>query len=389
MAETWNFDISGLNLWTNPAKTDCSGWPAILSFKIVKGTSNTIDVVKSTISSTDFTGSNWVGSILTNDEVKTYAQGTGTGTNTDNGGAWDSYLSQGFTNSLFNVLFRLQKISNQDISGVFEIAGFDGANWVSQGWTSTPPNLNYARTDGYTNFEPLTSDDHGTLVPIIFYNVVQAVTSNTCFAAGTPVNTDQGTVPIEELDHQFHTINNQPIVAVTKITSTDSYLIHIPKDLLGPNIPSQDTTISQLHKVLYNGVMTRAKELPGITKLAYNGQPLYNVLLDSYNKMTVNNLTVETLHPQANVAVLYKHITTNNLTDVERIKLINAFNTRIELTDGLRKAFFENIVLIIMLDILSKPEPSVKVTPYSVLRAFVPQCCLLACTEVKYPLRGT
>lgn len=203
--------------------------------------------------------------------------------------------------------------------------------------------------------------------------IIRTANSNTCFVAGTPVNTDQGLIPIEQLDHTVNTIDGQPIVAITKITSTDTYLISIPKDHLGPNMPSQEITISQLHKVLYNGVMTRAKELPRVSKVNYDGQPLYNVLLDAYGTMTVNNLTVETLHPTNNVAVLYKHITTNNLNGLERNKLIQAFNTRLALGDDLRKAFFENIVLVIMLDVLLEPKCNVKVTPYSLLKAFVPQ----------------
>lgn len=205
--------------------------------------------------------------------------------------------------------------------------------------------------------------------------------SNTCFVAGTPVNTDQGIIPIEQLDHVVNTMDGRSIVAISKITSTDSYLIHIPKDLLGPNMPSQEITISQLHKVLYNGVMTRAKEIYGVSKVAYDGQPLYNVLLETYGTMTVNNLTVETLHPQTNVAILYKHITTNNLCDLERHKLIQVFNKRLALGDDLRKAFFENIVLVIMLDVLLEPKCNVEVTPYSVMKAFVPQCCHVKLVE--------
>jgi hypothetical protein len=205
--------------------------------------------------------------------------------------------------------------------------------------------------------------------------------SNICFVAGTPVKTDQGLIPIEQLDHTVNTIDGQHIVAITKITSTDSYLIRIPKDHLGENAPDTETIISQLHKVLYNGVMTRAKQIPGVSKVDYDGQPLYNVLLDTYGTMIVNNLTVETLHPQANVAVLYKHITTNNLSDVERDKMIKVFNKRLALGDDLRKAFFENIVLIIMLDILLEPKCDVEVTQYSLLKAFVPQCCPVKLVE--------
>lgn len=201
-----------------------------------------------------------------------------------------------------------------------------------------------------------------------------SLNSNICFVAGTPVDTDQGPIPIEQLDHKTNTINGRPIVAISKITSTDSYLILLKANCLGPNQPSQDTTVSQLHKILYNGKMTAAQNLPNSNKIPYDGQPLYNVLLENYSTMTVNNLTVETLNPRSNIAILYKFITTNNIDTVGKNKLICLLNQKLEVTNNMRKAFFSNIMTMIMLNILLEPEQqSEEVTPYTVLKAFIPQ----------------
>ncbi len=55
--------------------------------------------------------------------------------------------------------------------------------------------------------------------------------------------------------------------------------------------------------------MTKAKHLvgqvEGVYNKKYNGEILYNVLLETYEKMMVNNLIVETLDPANIVAQLY------------------------------------------------------------------------------------
>lgn len=56
---------------------------------------------------------------------------------------------------------------------------------------------------------------------------------NICFPAGTPVTTDQGNISIENVDPNKHTINNKPIVKITKTISTDKYLICFKKNSLG------------------------------------------------------------------------------------------------------------------------------------------------------------
>ena len=153
--------------------------------------------------------------------------------------------------------------------------------------------------------------------------------SNICFIAGTPVTTDQGNIPIEKIDSAIHTIRNKKIVAITKTVTQDKYLVCFEKDALGKNIPSLRTTISKNHNLFYNGKMRMAKEFlkdfDNVVKVKYTKEILYNVLLEEHDKMMVNNLICETLHPENGVAKVYMALQTLSSEDQQSlIKKINA-----------------------------------------------------------------
>ena len=134
-------------------------------------------------------------------------------------------------------------------------------------------------------------------------------TSNICFPAGTPIKTDQGLVAIEKINTDFHTIDKQRIVDVTKTKTSDAFLVKFKKHALAKNYPSEDTVMSQKHKVLYKGKMCEAKSFLGagfkVEKVSYNGEVLYNVLLDKHGVMGVNGMVCETLHPEHVIAKLF------------------------------------------------------------------------------------
>jgi hypothetical protein len=135
-----------------------------------------------------------------------------------------------------------------------------------------------------------------------------------CFLAGTPIQTNQGKIPIEKLNPKIHTIRGKTIQAITKTITPDDSLICFEPNSLGNNLPSQKTVISMNHKIFYQGKMTKAKYFvgnTGIYKIPYKQETLYNVLLDSHDKMIVNNMICETLDPRNTIAQLYmslKHI---------------------------------------------------------------------------------
>jgi hypothetical protein len=137
------------------------------------------------------------------------------------------------------------------------------------------------------------------------------IISDICFPAGTPVNTDQGIIAIDKIDPLRHTINGKRILHITQTVTLDKYLICIEKGALGPHTPSSRTVMTKQHKVLYQGVLVPADRLldfpAGVKKVKYAGQLLYNILLEHYGVVRINNLTCETLHPNNAIAKLYLH----------------------------------------------------------------------------------
>ena len=77
----------------------------------------------------------------------------------------------------------------------------------------------------------------------------------------------------------------------------------------GKNIPCTKTEISKNHKVFYKGHMIKARNLVGVCEgvnySSYNGDILYNVLLETHDMMMINNLICETLNPTNIMAKIY------------------------------------------------------------------------------------
>ena len=152
--------------------------------------------------------------------------------------------------------------------------------------------------------------------------------SDTCFPAGTPITCNQGNIPIEKINPDIHTIRNKKILGITKTITQDKYLVCFEKDALGNNIPSQKTIMSKNHCIFYKGEMVPAKYFVGtidkIYKIEYRKKVLYNVLMEEYDKMVVNNLICETLHPKNGMAILYRNL--QKLNPEEQNFLINQYN---------------------------------------------------------------
>jgi hypothetical protein len=133
--------------------------------------------------------------------------------------------------------------------------------------------------------------------------------ANICFPAGTPIQTDQGIIAIEKINPAIHTIRKKPIVDITKTITADKYLVRFKKNALGLNYPTNNTLMSKEHKVYYQGKMCEAKtfldKFENVVKVKYTGEILYNVLMEDYSKIRVNNLMCETLHPDNIIAKLY------------------------------------------------------------------------------------
>lgn len=169
------------------------------------------------------------------------------------------------------------------------------------------------------------------------YNVVSnlfspypRVISCTCFPEKTPIRTDQGLIAIDEINPEKHTIRKKAICAITQTIHPDKYLICFEKNALGNNIPCEKTIISRDHGIFYNGKMRKAKafvnEFPNVSEVPYNGEVLYNVLMEEHDKMMVNNLICETLNPENGIAKYYRILP--SLTLEEQHEFVKKVNSR-------------------------------------------------------------
>jgi len=147
-----------------------------------------------------------------------------------------------------------------------------------------------------------------------------------CFPAGTPVTTDQGEINIELINPDVHTIFNKKIIAITETIMLENNIVCFEKNSFGYNVPNKKTYISKYHCINYNHKLIEAYKfvgrLRGVYYEKYNGELLYNILMEKHYIIKINNLKVETLNPKNFVAHLY----TNDYTDEEKINIILKMN---------------------------------------------------------------
>ena len=167
---------------------------------------------------------------------------------------------------------------------------------------STTSNVDTSAPGTYTVTYSATDSVGVTVTATRTVYVVVTLPTPTCFPAGTPVQTDQGELAIEQLVPGKHTVRGKSIIAITQTRPLQKHVVCFKKDSLCRNVPSQQTLCSKEHKVLYRGEMTKARDLAdmckNVKKVSYNGETLFNVLLEKHGKMLVNNMICETLHPE-------------------------------------------------------------------------------------------
>jgi uncharacterized delta-60 repeat protein len=180
--------------------------------------------------------------------------------------------------------------------------------WVGTNSSLTTDDTFYSTFDGIQAFNQ--SNINGKTLVFNLTNSIQFPISNICFVENSIVSTDQGLIEIQNIKEDYHSINNNKIICLTKTVTEEPYLICIEKDAIYKNVPSQKTLLSYNHKIFYNNNMISASELLdkglNVSKVRYTGEVLYNLLFNSYEKMLVNGLVCETLHPQNRVAHLYQ-----------------------------------------------------------------------------------
>ena len=165
----------------------------------------------------------------------------------------------------------------------------------------------------------------GSVIADVYVMTPEAVSSNIqiCFPKGTPVTTNQGEIPIEDIIPGVHTIRGKKITAITCTQPNTEHIVLIKKHALGKNVPCASTHISNHHRVFYKGKMVKAIDLvnmcEGVMKTPYNGETLYNVVMRKHDKMMINNLICETLHPDNVMA----RICAGDYTHREKVELCN------------------------------------------------------------------
>jgi hypothetical protein len=177
----------------------------------------------------------------------------------------------------------------------------------------TDNNLSWAQTSDYS--EALIIHPPFLYASIIDYYLIErtavplAPIAGICFPANTPMCIDQGTVNISQIDPKNHTLGGQPIRAITQTHLLDKDLVCFERDALNHGIPRKRTIMSRDHCIFYRGKMTPAHifigKHEGVTTVPYNGETMYNILLDRHQTVNVNGLTCETLDPENVIAKLY------------------------------------------------------------------------------------
>jgi surface protein len=152
-------------------------------------------------------------------------------------------------------------------------------------------------TNIYVTFTSGASDTHGGYV--ILTEIVPTVLAKICFRKGTLVDTDQGSVEIDKIDKNYHTIRNLEIMQLTK-TLLEEQLVTVESNALEHNVPCTNTVMSRLHGVFYKNEWLPIEDLVNGTTIYYinnDSEIVYNILLKKHSHMIVNNMIVETLHP--------------------------------------------------------------------------------------------
>lgn len=239
---------------------------------------------------------------------------------------------------LYNLWYVTSTVNDPTVSIRAYYRVYDNVNSVILGYYNN--RMLYDTTTGLYSYGcpvgvpcggPATATSNGfSLEVLATLTLYYPYTSDICFPEGTPITTNQGIIPIEKINTDFHTINNKKIVAISKSITHEKYLVCFEKNSLGQNIPSEKTVMTKDHKIFYNNKFIEAKyflnKYKNVYSINYNGQILYNVLMEDYSKIFINNLPCETLHPENKIAKLT--VILNNLNEEEYQKLLKKSNEK-------------------------------------------------------------
>jgi hypothetical protein len=295
-------------------------------------------------------------------DASTYLTGTPTtGTPIVLGNVWNSvvpntpYLLSAFTQEIYN-----PSVVNTSVDGIFtSLPGVFQSSYTYELVNNTDTNISINGANGAITIDLGILPGDVTFVPDVFvylldtsryynYNfnsftlnyapVIPVPLYDICFAENTPVMVDQGIVPIQKINTKIHTIKNKKIVAITKTLTNDDYLVRFEKNSLGRNYPCADVIMSKDHKILFGGGVGGAGGEPakmveadyfvnrftGVKRVKHNGGFLYNILMEDYQHVSVNNMICETLDPTNPVALLYNNNNGKGIDNGTKMIIIRA-----------------------------------------------------------------
>lgn len=131
-----------------------------------------------------------------------------------------------------------------------------------------------------------------------------------CVVPDTLVETDQGILPICEINAKKHTIQGVGIRRITVTQSIDKYWVLLEPHALGPDQPTYRTIVTANHALQHRGELKKAISLVNQTTIRLvpnDGRDVYNVLLAQPQPglMCLNGqLVAETLDPSNSIVTL-------------------------------------------------------------------------------------
>ena len=300
-------------------------------------------------------------------DASTYLTGTPTtGTPIVLGSVWNSvalntpYLLSAFTQEIYN-----PSVVNTGVDGIFtSLPGVFQSSYTYELVNNTDTNISINGANGAITIDLGILPGVITFAPDVFvylldtsryYNYnFNSFTLNyapvipvydICFAENTPVMVDQGIVLIQNINTKIHTIKNKKIVAITKTLTNDDYLVRFEKNSLGRNYPCADVIMSKDHKILFGGGVGGAggaggepakmveadyfvNRFTGVKRVKYNGGFLYNILMEDYERVIVNNMICETLDPTNPVALLYNNNNGKGIDNDIKMSIIRAMKLK-------------------------------------------------------------
>ena len=197
---------------------------------------------------------------------------------------------------------------------------------------SDTPSITIADSDGNTLF---TSSTSGQI--LTFTVPTPPPVASACFLKDTVIKTDSGNVKIQDIKEEKHTINGKKVKALTKTfyakkgDNIPPFLVSIPKGALFKNSPDRETFVSPWHQIFYNGKLIQVKDLlnkENVSLILYNYKDfVYDILLDTHEKMVANNMIVETLDPESICGRYYRHFVLNKTVSKKELALATSILT--------------------------------------------------------------